>query len=499
MIQLMNKFEIFKNKPNAIPLIIIFLSTLIPFIEFLNSNINEKEFILNYNYLIFFCVCFLILFVIFKSISHVSNINKNYISILVSFVFWLTFQHESIKRFFESLKDINYDLLNFATQLSIYSILIVICLVILFRKKNFFNSFLLIFLLLNFFYSSVFLISKIDFSIPTLTYSSKEKIKLQQKNARNIYFIIVDTMMPIRTFEKYANKDYENLDQFKKDFKKYGYEYIHNTVNPYGTTAESLGVMFKLNENDQEGIWKKTGNVKTLVFPEILKKKYDTPLIRELRKLNYDFKWFGNSWADCLKFNISYCINKNSGLYLDTYLLSAFLSKSPFKQMFIDNYKFFNPEGFFNTIEEKDNALIAFTKLTRDSNIQNQSTFFLIHTLYPHPPYIYDQNCNRQEPGYVYDLEKFKKTYICVSKQIIDFIKYLEIKDKNALVIFQGDHNWPYFDTTEHGRTDELDDRNRIFNLIKKNVKCKKDLPKNFNNLKTINYILTCLRSSEKI
>ena len=113
----MNKFEIFKNKPNAIPLIIIFLSTLIPFIEFLNSNINEKEFILNYNYLIFFCVCFLILFVIFKSFSHVSNINKNYISILVSFVFWLTFQHESIKRFFESLKDINYDLLNFATQL----------------------------------------------------------------------------------------------------------------------------------------------------------------------------------------------------------------------------------------------------------------------------------------------------------------------------------------------------------------------------------------------
>ena len=138
MIQLMNKFEIFKNKPNAIPLIIIFLSTLIPFIEFLNSNINEKEFILNYNYLIFFCVCFLILFVIFKSFSHVSNIDKNYISILVSFVFWLTFQHESIKRFFESLKDINYDLLNFATQLSIYSILIVICLVILFRKKNFF-------------------------------------------------------------------------------------------------------------------------------------------------------------------------------------------------------------------------------------------------------------------------------------------------------------------------------------------------------------------------
>ena len=131
--------------------------------------------------------------------------------------------------------------------------------------------------------------------------------------------------------------------------------------------------------------------------------------------------------------------------------------------------------------------------------IQNKSTFFLIHTLYPHPPYIYDQNCNRQEPGVVHDLEKFKKTYICITKQIIDFIKYLEIKDKNALVIFQGDHNWPYFDTTEHGRTDELDDRNRIFNLIKKNVKCKKDLPKNFNNLKTINYILTCLRSSEKI
>ena len=103
----------------------------------------------------------------------------------------------------------------------------------------------------------MFLISKIDFSIPTLTYSSKEKIKLQQKNARNIYFIIVDTMMPIRTFEKYANKDYENLDQFKKDFKKYGYEYIHNTVNPHDTTAESLGVMFKLNENDQEGIWKR--------------------------------------------------------------------------------------------------------------------------------------------------------------------------------------------------------------------------------------------------
>ena len=494
----MNKTIEFKLNKNFIPFVIILLFSSIPWIDFINSNINEKEFILTYNYLLYFFINFLILFIIFKLLSLFSNINSVYLSGYISFIFWLFFQHETIKREFESLSYINYDFLNLSFYLSFYLILIFTIISYFLIKKKFFNYFLLFFLFLNLISSSyLFLKNNISYKQKSVSLENKITSNNSPKSNKNVYFILIDTMMPIPTFEKYALKSYENLENFKKDFKAYGYNYYPNTVNNYGSTPESLATIFNLSAKLEEKI-SDNGEKKVVWFPEILTKKYNTPLIRELSKINYDLKWLGNSWADCLKFNISLCIRDDKTFYLDTYLLNVFLSKSPFKKVFVDNFKFFNPDGYFNVFEKKDNALGNFKEITYNSEINDKSTFYFIHNIYPHHPYIYDENCNRQDPGRLEDFEKFKNTYLCVTKQIIDFIKYLEKKDKNALVVFQADHNWPYFGTGNFDKT-ELEEKNRIFNLVKGNIKCGLDIPENFNNLRTIKYILKCLNSNEKI
>ena len=120
----MNKTIEFKLNRNFTPLVVIFLFSSIPWIDFINSNVNEKEFILTYNYLLYFFINFLFLFIIFKLLSLFSNINSVYLSGYISFIFWLFFQHETIKREFESLSYINYDFLNLSFYLSFYLILI---------------------------------------------------------------------------------------------------------------------------------------------------------------------------------------------------------------------------------------------------------------------------------------------------------------------------------------------------------------------------------------
>ena len=486
-----------KLEKNIAPFTIIFLFSSIPWIDFINSNINEKEFILTYNYYLYFFINFIFLFIIFKLSSLFINISSVYLSSYICFIFWLLFQHETIKREFESLSYINYDLLNLSFYLSLYLIIIFTFISYFLIKKKFFNYFLIFFLFLNLFNSSYFFFkNNISYEQKSISLEKKLAPANSPKSNKNVYFILIDTMMPISTFEKYAVKSYENLDNFKKNFKEYGYNYYPNTVNNYGSTPESLATIFNLSAKLDEKI-SDNGEKKAIWFPEVLTKKYNTPLIRELSKINYDFKWLGNSWADCLKFNISLCIRDDKVFYLDTYLLNVFLSKSPLKKVFIDNFKFFNPEGYFNIFEKKDNALGAFKEITYNSKIKDQSTFYFIHNIYPHHPYIFDENCNRQKPGVLEDFEKFKKTYLCVTKQVIDFIKYLEKKDKNALVVFQADHNWPYFGVGNFDKT-ELEEKNRIFNLVKGNIKCEHKIPENFNNLKTIKYILKCLNSNEK-
>ena len=59
----------------------------------------------------------------------------------------------------------------------------------------------------------------------------------------------------------------------------------------------------------------------------------------EFGKLGYEFKWIGNKFADCSRYNYEYCLYMKKENYIDLYLLKSFLDKSPIIKILIDLLK----------------------------------------------------------------------------------------------------------------------------------------------------------------
>ena len=66
---------------------------------------------------------------------------------------------------------------------------------------------------------------KIDLITDPIIYPSDKN-----KKKDNIYFVILDAMIPIKNFEKYYDISLEN---FIKDVEDLNYQYIHDTNNLY--------------------------------------------------------------------------------------------------------------------------------------------------------------------------------------------------------------------------------------------------------------------------
>ena len=81
---------------------------------------------------------------------------------------------------------------------------------------------------------------KIDLKSSSIIYSSTKDIK---KN--NIYFVILDAMIPIKNFEKHYDM---SLNNFINDIEDLDYKYIHDTNNLYDNTAYNLTSLFNLDE-----------------------------------------------------------------------------------------------------------------------------------------------------------------------------------------------------------------------------------------------------------
>ena len=112
-------------------------------------------------------------------------------------------------------------------------------------------------------------------------------------------------MQPIEDFENYYNI---NLGDFNKFIKNYEYEYKKDTTNLYDNTTHGLSAIFYLQDIfDKDNKLKQQTNI---LYPTLLRKENQSILINNLDYLEYDFKWIGNYFAYCPKFNLKYCLNE---------------------------------------------------------------------------------------------------------------------------------------------------------------------------------------------
>ena len=489
-----SKINNFNRYFHEIILVFVLLSlSLIPWIEFINTNLNELDFIFNDNLFILLILYFFFIFFIYLVLNFFTHLQKYSLVTFVAISIWIFFQHSflksSINLFFQKTSLYN----NYSSEVALILVISFICLFFfLIKKKNFYTNFFFLFLIFNLFYSSIEFTAKYNSQDRNIQFEKYNNKNLTDNIKRpNIYFFILDAMMPLGEFKDFYKQDLRNFENF---YTQKNYIYYNDTTNFYSNTTDILTSLFFLDE-----IFIKKGNFENnnlkpsiyKKFPTLLRERYNPKLISELNKLGYQFKWIGNSYAACSKYNYRYCLSDKKEEYIDLYLLQAFLEKTPLLQIF-NKFTETTIMQKYLKINQRNDAIekLKTFMISNKDYIETKSTFNFIHHLHPHWPYKQDNNCNyRNFPGKT-NFEGYKNSYFCVIKKITDIINVIENLDENAIVIFQSDHSWEMSNISES----EYGNRKQIFNLVKNNIHCDKSMTKGLNNIEIANYLISCLK-----
>ena len=473
----------------------------LPFLDFINYNFDEKDTILQKS---FYVLIFFILILVLSSTILINLFFKKidfYDSLFVSVVgFWILFKHSLVNDTLISIERADFLMANFSSEISLILILLIfsIFLIFFFKKNILMKKFIFIFFYLQFF---LILFSLLQLNFTKSTFVNKnDKINeeiffsdLKDQKKPNIYFFILDAMQPIKEFEKYYNI---NLSTFLEELKNKNYVYIHDTENFYGNTTNVLSAFFNLDKilTDDDKSKLKT----PYYFPVVLKENNNSNLITILNNLGYDFKWAGNYYIYCPKYNLKYCLNKNQS-NIDLYLNLSFFAKSPLIQITQKFGLFFFSFDFKNYIFEKSlgggglyelhDGMGRLTQYVKDLKKIDKPTFYFIHHMSPHHPYLTASDCSYKSYSGKINYEGYKAAYLCNLKKILMTVKFLEEKDPESFIVFQSDHNWEMSNTSLEKR--------RIFNLFKVKNECEYNFNKNLNNVNMLRLILSCITGND--
>lgn len=476
---------------------LISLIFLLPFLNFINNNIQEIDIIIGKSFFFLIFFLFLLLITLAKILSLIFKKKINfYNSLLISVLtYWIFFNHNTFKITIKAIYN-NFGLQDFFNKFefdffSEISLLLIIFLsiyfaVLIYKNNYFFKNFLYIFFYLNFI---VIIFQIVSYHFKSNNYENIAKkdeiifVDYLKKDKPNIYFFILDGMMPIKEFSKYYKIDTQN---FLNHVKKNEYLYLNNTKNIYNNTKHSLSAIFYLDEifDNQNKLKEKA----KILYPSLLRQNNVSDLLNNLYAIDYEFKWAGNFFAYCPKFNLRYCLNSNKKKIIDYYLYINFFKQTPLLQTVYNLSRIFNYDlnkYFFYRINDGIGRLTEFLE-NKDTKLANdKSTFYFIHHMSPHWPYITSKDCSYKFfPGKV-NYEGYKEAYLCNLTKIKKFTDYINQIDPNSIVIFQSDHSWQMSAGTESARN--------IFSLIKIPNDCQYNQDTNLNNVNVLRLVLSCI------
>ncbi len=450
----------------------------VPVLSFLDK-INLPQILISDIYLIILSQIFVL--VVFYLISLISYnfIFKNFLSFKIFFLInattiYLFFFYKNFKSLLYILHEKYYlfdDLIILLVYIFFYFLLIK------FNKKlkDFLLRFLSIFIVLQFvFFAYNFYIYKInpnnqkELTENKLNYLSTLNTNLinEINNKEAIFFIILDGMMSLDNAEKLnivKNKN-EILKILEKNDLKYRKNFTSNYDASYLSIASLLQGAYPVLETSERYY------NRDKFFPVfILDQGKDNSFFQILRKTNKDFNWLGNSWAYCQDNLYIKCVNSKKTL--------KFFNKVQlfyFDSIFIYLFNFYPiDKKNYDTIDIIKNFDVKFDK----------NDIFLIHILSPHPPYVFNKNCDLKDNIKFeknLEVEYYKYAYNCLIKIIINFSNKINDINKNNMIFVLGDHGWSFSKKimNDH-KLDPEDSRFKTFFSYKIPNRCNKLNPPN--------------------
>ena len=430
-------------------LIIVFLISLPPFLNFTSKNIGHL-YIFDFLYLfiyfsIFFTIVYFFTFFIYKFF------HKMPIHFLIGYMIIIFFSYGFI---FNLVEKMNFDI--FFNKRVFSLILWFILILITFRfGKNFihneiykrFSLFFFIFLNVSLLIFTFIGFFQIERQTLRSNQYKNENLNLQFINnleiKPNVYYLVLDHYPRADLLKEIYNYDNSN---FLNEIKRMDYKVADkSTTNVIGTDA-NMTIVFDMNTKYFK---KYLGDKKDFYIGDWL--KGNTAVNNIFRKIGYkNFVSLDSSLqgAPCNKFNLKdtgydKCISQKIKL---AELEINFLKSTPI----IDLLGKFFPTFFayqylyLDTITSKLDNLVKYN---------NEGFFLYIHLLMPHPPPKFNKNCKKKIDVFEINIkDKFlssiaKKSFIedlkCINYDVLEFAKKINIIDSNAIVVIQSDNAIP--------------------------------------------------------
>ena len=501
-----------------------FLIICIPFLEYLNVNFNTLDNLMFESFLAYFLfgsIIYIFFILIIKTTIN-DKLLRDKIIITSTIFFWLLFQFEYIQNFLfkVGINEMSKD--NLSAELSIIIISALSLIFLSSKILKFISKFLIIFfiaqhifvysgLLTNFYFNHKSNSKEISKILETeKNFFTNKEIDLINKNKNknlNIYYLVIDEMTSLNQYKKLGGQ--LNVEERIKNFGKYGYRYVSNTYSTFNDTNTTFGSIFNLKPIITENFNLSNDLYNDLTYPTSLSKdrfilKQYPKLIKNLKKLNYEFKWIGNSKYNCQIYNRSLCLEYNDKLkdkndfslkkFLNLYVLKTFLENTPLEEIFRIYYKnkSINDNAKLSNNIIDDDAIEKFILNVKKYNKKDQLYFYFLHDQIIKEPYPFDSNCKKIEFKNInnevnLNIQGYLNIYGCALKKINKLISFLDEYDPNSIVIIQSDHGFraPYKDYKDLRRYE-------IFSLIKINKECDDIISDQIDNVNSARLALSC-------
>lgn len=291
-----------------------------------------------------------------------------------------------------------------------------------------------------------------------------EEIVLSQESNNtlrpDIYYIVPDSHSSEEVMKKYFEYD---MSKFTKGLEDKGFRVFHQSTSNYPKTLLSLSSSL---------------NMKYLTFPSSLSDSIDETLLyplienngvlQTLKRMGYSYYQLG-SWWEGTKINTyankniladnTYPVSMNGFTYalLSTTILRPFISEYP--QVFLGE-----------TSKEKFQRLqFQFSSVEEVAHLPGPK-FVFYHIIAPHPPYVFDKNCEERD---VTDFSEkaSQKNYVeqleCIDNKLNTMITTIQnISSRSAVIILQSDEGIDFYDGKDKWDTAQPSELQRKFPIL---------------------------------
>lgn len=509
-----------KNQYFLMGLLIISL----PFLEFIESNYYLLSESILFNITVYFFILLIIYSLIYLIIKKKISSEGHKLKYILCFgiLIWSLFQFSSIQNFLYSINLGDRYSKNLTAEISLIIILLFSLSFLFNNFTKFIYKFLIFFfiiqhLIIYFTLVKNFLLVNFqkennlaDVSIKEKDFFSDDEVKfiLNKKDKKNIYYLIIENLTSFDEYKKLGGK--QNTEEWEERFSFYGYKYISDTYSVYTNTADTLGSILNLRPIITDKSVISPMKYKSLRYPETLssfKLDDDPKLINNLSKIDYDFKWIGNSLYKCKNYNEKICLEyikkKDSKIKFFTNkininTLSVFLDRTPIEEIIRTYYNYSSKVKKANSIKIKNGSIERFIRNKEKFKEIKKFNFYFIHDLGITRPIKFNKNCDAIDYGAKMENEdnkafisRYLKSYECMIERIERFMIFINKVDPNAVVIIQSDHGIRKIYTDPYNIR-----RYKILNIIKVSDECKNHISNKIDNINSVRLSLSCATST---